>query len=351
MVNYMRYVAFLTLLFIHYCSMSRSIYRMSSDEIPRITTRWLGEKKTYTLQHPNLEVGPLFTNYDPSYLAEHAFPEIFIQPRNIEHAPVDGSDLAKILENFLKELQSSNSLRAHYKDVIILKKKDYNPRSHTGMIIVKFRKYPFIAKISLETPSSFVSPFSKGFEPAIFFMMGSINRHISGFLRIKNAEAIRSFIAQSPYWSARVDVPRKWFWQPKYQRCIEVTSSNMGSQQHRIVIPSVYAIIADAITPDHCFCLFNREDRLKALEFCHYVGIRVDLHIDNFMVEQGSGILILVDTEHFPSMVGLRDEFSFSSYGDWYWKLSYKGFFDCFGRTKDVRKKYQSSDERLILSC
>lgn len=342
---------FYTLLIVSCSLLSRSIYRRASDKLPRITTRWLGEERTYTLQHPNLEVGPLFTNYDPDYLAQHLFPEHYIDARDSAQPPIYGQEVIKILEAFVKELQSANAIRAHYKDVVILKKKDYNPRSHTGLIIVKFKKYPLVAKLFMETPASFASPFSKGFEPAIFFMMGSINRHLSGFLRIRNSEVIRDFIAQSPYWSVRVDIPRKWFWQPKDQRWIEVISSNLGSQSHRTVIPSVYAIIADAITPHHCFEIFNREDRLKALEFCHYVGIRVDPHINNFMVEEGTNKLIIVDTEHFPSMVGLRESFTFDSYGDWYTKLSCKGFVDCFGRTKDVRKKIQASDARLVLDC
>lgn len=348
----MRYI-FCTFLIVSCPVIARSIYRMGSDSLPRITTRWVDENRTYTLQHPNLEVGPLFTNYDPDYLADYSFPEDLIASRN--HKPdeplIAGSEVIKILETFVQELQSTTAIRAHYKDVIIIKKKDYNPRSHTGLIIVKLKKYPFVAKLFMETPSSFVSPFSKGFEPAIFFMMGSINRHISGFLRIKNAEVIRMFIDESAYWSARVDIPRKWFWQPHNQRLIDVTSDNLGTHQHHIVIPSVYAIIADAITPDHHFQIFNKEHRAKALEFCHFVGIRVDPHINNFMIEQGTGKLILVDTEYFPSMVGLRESFSFESYGDWYIQLSCKGFVDCFGRTKDVRKYIQYSDERLVLDC
>ena len=50
-------------------------------------------------------------------------------------------------------------------------------------------------------------------------------------------------------------------------------------------------------------------------------------------------------------MVGLREPFKFESYVDWYFELSYKGFFDCFGRTKDVRKKIQHADHRLVLDC
>lgn len=345
----MRYI--LCICLVVNCSLiARSIYRTASDKLPRITTRWSDSNRTYTLQHPNLEVGPLFTNYDPDYLASYAFPEGVVVSRHDEIS-IQGAEVIKILEEFVKELQGSTAIRAHYKHVVIIKKKDYNPRSHTGLIIVKLKKYPFVVKLFMETPASFVSPFSKGFEPAIFFMMGSINRHISGFLRIKNAEVIRDFISDSPYWSTRVDIPRKWFWQPQHQRWIDITSAQLGSREHHIVIPSVYAVIADAIIPDQEFQIFNREHRSKALEFCHFVGIRVDPHINNFMIEQGSGKLILVDTEYFPSMVGLREAFVFESYGDWYVKLSCKGFIDCFGRTKDVRRRIQYSDERLVLDC
>ena len=104
---------------------ARSIYRMSSRDLPRITTRWSDEERTYTLQHPNLEVGPIFTNYDPEYLAQHYFPEEWILARHHtpDSMPIEGAQIIRILEAFVAELQSSTSLRAHYRDVIVIKKK------------------------------------------------------------------------------------------------------------------------------------------------------------------------------------------------------------------------------------
>lgn len=330
---------------------ARSIYRLSSQEIPRLTIRWRGDQQVHILQHQNLEVGPMFTNYDHDYLHSHTLPEGLIAPRDPSVPAFSGADVIKVLEKFVEELRKSYKLRAQYDDVIIIKKKDYNPRSHAGLIIVKLKKYPVVAKIFIESPASFASPFSKGLEPTVFFMMGSINRHMSGFLRIKNAETIRELIAQDPYWNTRVDIPRKWFWTPEHQQFLEISSNNLGTREHRVTLPSVYAVIADAIVPDEHFNILNKNHRAKALELCHFLGIRVDPHINNFMIEKGSKKLILVDTEHFPSMVGLREPFVFDTYGDWYCKLVGKGFVDIFGRTKPVRKAIQGTDNRLVLEC
>jgi hypothetical protein len=204
----------------------------------------------------------------------------------------------------------------------------------------------------MENPESFVCPFSKGFEPIVFFMMsGGGTRFLSGFSRLKNREVIKAHLLQSDLWRHTVDLPRKWFWQPQQQRWFQVLTENLGTKTHSIVLPSVYAIVCDAINSSSHFKILNENNRKQALALCHYLGIRVDPHIKNFMLESETGLLVLVDSEHFPTMVGLREPFIFENYRAWYAQLCYKGLCDCFIRPKYIRKALQASDTRTILPC
>ncbi len=330
----------------------RDVRRHSAQMVPGISARWIDDDTIYTLRHPNLELGPLFSHYNPDYLSQYIFPEGVVQPRYSHDAPIVGAEVYALLEDLVSCLERNTRYAFTHPEFVVLKSRDYNPRTHSGLIILRFKRFPLVVKLFMETPRTFVSPFSKGFEPSIFFMMGGgINRYLSGYARIENASYILEQIHKDPYWSSCCDVPRKWIWQPCHQRFFILQSHNLGSYDRVITLPSVYGIICDAIESDESCKIFNKAHRKRALSFAHYLGIRVDPHIDNFMIEKGTGKLVLVDTEHFPTMVGLREPLQFNSYFEWYTKLSWKGFFDCFGRTKAERKRLQSADESSILSC
>jgi hypothetical protein len=331
---------------------ARSIYRPSARELPAISTRWIDGGETYMLRHPNLELGPLFKHYKPDYLKQHALPIDAIPARLPHGTPIPGAQIHQLLEDLITALQQNTRHAFTHPEFTVLKNRDYNPRTQSGNIIVKFKKYPLVAKIFMETPPSFVSPFSKGFEPSVFFMMGGgVNRYLSGLGRIENAEYIRQAIQAHPHLKATCDVPRKWIWFPRQQRFFTLQSHNLGSCDQVITLPSVYVIVCDAIESNESFNILNKKHRTCALEFSHCVGIRVDPHISNFMVEQETGLIVIVDTEPFTVMVGLREELKFDNYFEWYTKLSCKGFVDCFGRTKDKRLQLQHADSSSILFC
>jgi len=311
--------------------------------------------KVYRLFHNNLEVGPIFEQYDRDYFLNHILPDGKIQVRIQDDAlknDILGSDLKALLEDLIQEILSLDYRCSKYKNFIVLKQRDFNPKTHAGLIILKFKKYPFVVKIFMETPATFVSPFSKGFEPMIFFIMGSgINRYLSGFSRLKNAEKIREIIAKSSTWKDRVDVPRKWFWEPKDQKWFEVRSENMGTHEHTVKLPSTYAIICDAIDIDTSLDIFDTDHRKLGMELSHFLGVRIDPHITNFVIEKRTNKIIIVDTEHFPTMVGLREPLEFESYPEWYWQLMQKCFHDGFLRSKEKRLTIQYRDETGIIAC
>ena len=145
----------------------------------------------------------------------------------------------------------------------MLKDSDFNSRSVSGLIILKFKEYPFVLKLFIKTPETFVKPLSEGMIPRFFFRMGGgINRHLSGFTRVKNLEEIRKKIEANPEWNELIDTPRKWFWLPKNPRWIEVRSKNIGpSGELKTELPAMYGIVADFIENDKSFSLWNTEDR------------------------------------------------------------------------------------------
>jgi len=51
--------------------------------------------------------------------------------------------------------------------------------------------------------------------------------------------------------------------------------------------------------------------------------------------------IVLIDTEHFPTMVGLERTGTCQDYLSWYLDLSWKMVKDSFGRTKKIRKQHQ----------
>lgn len=198
-------------------------------------------------------------------------------------------------------------------------------------------------KLFIKTPETFAKPLSEGLIPRFFYRMGGgINRHLSGFTRVKNLEEIDKKIDASREWSGLIDTPRKWFWLPEKPLWIEMRSKNIGnSGELKTELPAIYAIIADYIESEKTFSLTNRADRAFGLKFAHYLENRVDAHMDNFIVEKSTGVVVLIDTEHFPTMVGLKEPIIYDDYPTWYRKLSSKCFNDIFLRNKHIRRSMQ----------
>ena len=251
----------------------------------------------------------------------------------IKKKKVVGQVLHDLIEKLVVEIKEH---KTSFTDFKVLKKRDFNARTCSGLIIVKFKEYPFVVKLFMETPESFVQPFTKGWQPVCFFMMGGgVNRYLTGFTRFRNLEKIRDCILKDPEWAERIDTPRKWFWIPDTCRWFQMRSKNMGSyDQYRINLPCVYAIIADAVSVDKCFTLFNKNHRQTTMRLTQYLGNRIDPHIDNFMPEKDTNKIIIADTELFAVMVGLKKPLNFTNYKSWYLKLTLKSLQDMLFRSK-----------------
>jgi len=323
---------------------ARSIHRTKSEPLPTVTTNWLHDKShTFIAKSSHYEEYPIFKVFDYDYCLSHTLPKEGIAYRCEPKVTVSGEELNVCIEGLLEEIRSQ---KKEFKDFHLLTKKNFNRSKRCGLMILKFKKYPFVIKLFVETPESFLNSSCKGLDNIWFFSLsGGANRHISGLTRLRNLETIREHIQNSPRWSAIMDLPRKWFWLPKHTQWIEINGKNIGpSGICKTIIPGTYAIIADAIESDQRLSVFNSHAYSSlTLEFCSSLHLALDAHLDNFMIEKSSGKMVIIDTEHFPSFVGLKDPnpTGFSSYYAWYGYLGQKFISETFFRTKNMRKKAQ----------
>ena len=315
---------------------ARSIYRPFDLQMPSITASWVSDKKKHTLRKYYLEEYSLFQLFDKEFFESHLLPDEPILFRNGSNKFVTKEKLTKQIDYLLQEIKAGKRTFTYFS---ILQSKDYNFKKSSGLLILKSNDFPFVIKLFIETPDSFVNPFDKGIEPIfVFFMGGGINRHLLGFTRIKNREIIQKRLKEST-WANLIDIPRKWHWVPKNTKWIEIVGKNIGSSEHQMIrFPGTYCIIADAIQAERTPSLFNSFDTKMALDLCNYLDIWIDPHMKNFMIERGTGKFIIVDTEHFPSFVGLREKTTFASYSKWYFYLAGKCWKNAFMQTKKERR-------------
>jgi len=317
---------------------SRSIHRKYNSKIPCIESNWVKKKsKSYFLRSSYLAKDPIFTIFDKKFFNDHMLPDV-INFRYDKSKYVKNKTLSKLIEHVIEEIKQKKRKFTHF---TILRRSDFNRRKKSGLIILKFKKYPFVVKIFMEKPKSFARPYSKGLYPKFFFVMGSgVNRHLMGFTRIKNLLKIQKLISADPYWSKQIETPRKWFWLPKNAKEIELVGTNIiKNRKIKTVIPGTYCIIADAIElKNKTFSIFNKSARQKCMKLCNFLSIAVDPHIDNFLLEKNSEKIVIVDTEHFPTLVGYKDLQSFNGYTSWIAQLTKKCIGDLFLRSKANRK-------------
>ncbi len=321
--------------------LSRSVFRLRSPLEPSITARWQGDNLGHTLVHSHLQEGPYFNLFDQNYFFSHLLPSGSISFRNNPDKTVTGKQLSLLVEELLQEVEQK---KTHYRHFTILKRRDFNTHDQTGLIIAKFNDYPFVLKIFIETPKSFVEPLSKGFETTgLFLLGGGITRHLSGFTRIKNLERLQKKVQTDPYWSKIVEFPRKWYWLPQNPRWMEITGKNMGPEKERTTtIPAIYGLICDYIQVERMYSLLNHEDRKIAMQLSNFLEQQIDPHINNYAVEKETKKIVPIDTEHFPTMVGYDVPPPCNNYVQWYCQLGFKMIMDTMTRSKAHRRMIQA---------
>lgn len=278
----------------------RSIHRAIDPMIPSITVYDNQQPQLkYTLADSHIKRFPLFEAYNESYLNSKKLPDELITFRNCPEKTVLGKELSNQLENLLAQILAG---KTEFNDFIILKKRDFNFKTKCGLIVLKFKKFPFVAKFFIENPKSLARPFSKGLFPMGMFVMGGSNRHLNGFTRIKNMENIKIKIAESSVWANKLSLPRKWFWTPQQSRWLHIDARNLGGyQQESTKFPAIYAIIADEIIAAPPT---SGKNGIRNLAICRDLDFAIDPHYDNFVIEAQTQKLVMYDTEHFPTLIG-----------------------------------------------
>lgn len=327
---------------------ARSFFRKKDKDIPQITIGWKHSKKTISLTNWALTEYPIFNVFSGAgydFFYNHLLPTDFVNDIHNPEKPINCRALNSCIELLLKELRKHKKEYAHF---VVLQDKNFNYKQRCGLLVLRFKNYPFVLKLFMETPKSFIDPYCKGFENQFFFYMsGGVNRHVAGLTRIKNLELVRQQIDDHPRWNGKVKTPRKWYWLPKRHRWMKINGYNIGGKDEiSTLMPSVYAIIADTIdTKEDAPLLSYQKKSELIMELCMDLHLFVDPHADNFVIKHQKDIddyhLSIVDTEHFPSMVGLKEEPFFSNHLEWLVYLGAKYFQDAFLQTKNDRRTAQ----------
>ena len=358
---YVLHSFFLLVLTIYNTILGRSPLRPPEKNLPEIRVYTSNNAKTYMLKDSHLEEYPLFV-FDKKHFFDNILPTQKITYINNEHfspkyvtGGVNGTHLAQLAQTALDEVKQK---KKHFTHFHVLQTKNFNRKHQCGLLVLEYKDYPFVLKLFVEHAHTFVDYHCKGIEPIVFFYMNHCpsTRHTAGLTRIKNRTAVLNKLAQHPYWSKQsIIIPRKWFWLPQKEPWLQVTGKNIGSKkQLKTTLPAVYGIIADKMdmkTNRHALQL--REKKKIAMQLCNDLYLLIDPHITNYHFVHNKdktriGITIC-DTEHFPSIVGLKEPKQCKSHSAWYLFLAGKCTNDMLFRTKNRRITAQTEQHKMMI--
>lgn len=322
----------------------RSPFRKKDPKKPEITICWKHSPIEVTHANWVYKKYPLFDAFNKDFFYSHLFPSTTI-PSVSGDKQFDCRMINYAINHLLSEIKKHKKSYTYFE---VLKDRNFNYRKKCGLLILRFKHYPLVLKLFMETPKTFIDPYCKGFENQFFFYMsGGNNRHIAGLTRIKNLELVQQQIAQNPQWKDIITLPRKWYWLPKKPRWITIKGTNIGDEKLITTdLPGTYAIIADQLdTTEELHTLSAQDKSELIMQLCMDLHLFVDPHADNFIIkyrkETNDFTINIVDTEHFPSMVGLKEEPFFNNHLEWFVYLGAKFFQDAFLQTKNSRLQAQ----------
>jgi hypothetical protein len=340
-----KYFFVLNILFLYWSlDAKRSPLRTQDKYSPRLSVRWADEPqgKTHTMSDSHIEEYPIFTIFNKEKFETNLLPQAAIPFRDNAEMNVDGKTLSDLCQELVDEVFHK---KRRFTNFTIIQNKNFSRRHKCGLLVVKFKNYPFVVKLFIEDPKTFINYWWKGFEPVFFWNMGrGAGRHLSGLTRIENRKNIEKHLAFNPFKDVAIEIPRKWFWTPQNNRFIHIDGYNIGNGKTLSTqLPSIYAIIADAIDTKHETILSHEQTKHLSIELCNHLDLIVDPHATNFVFKQcpqtNALKIIIIDTEYFPLIVGLKEKKKFKSYEEWYLFLSGKCFKDMFCRTKYERRR------------
>src|SRR5579872_4696036 len=130
---------------------------------------------------------------------------------------------------------------------------------------------------------------------------------------------------------------------PQNSENITIKGINIADYPLETTLPSVYAIVADAIETDKEIPIDLKKKKRMVMQLCNDLQIYIDPHFNNYFFLQDKKLnkfkIVIVDTEHFPTMVGLKYKKHFRNHHAWYMYLASKCTYDMFFQTKQMMKK------------
>lgn len=325
----------------------RSIHRAPNPTIPYITVTasnqeyagmWVKSRKkqkTNKFQNKFLRLKTLKKPFENSNLKKHILPHGNIKYRKTD-ATVHTNILKEQNEFVLQEILQGEKSFTHF---IVLADDDFNYTNYSGFIVLKYKDFPFVLKLFIEHPHTFIDPLNKGFKASCLFVLNGNMRHLSGFTRIHNLETARKALSKDPEYRYYLDFPRKWYWIPKSQPYLTIDWHDQHHHHHETIkLPGIYGIVCDYIEADK---KIQQQEihtlRQISVDVGNYLHNIIDSHVDNFVPEKNSNKIVIIDTEHFPTMVGLDREMSANGYIQWHLELTGKYLKTAFLRPKQKR--------------
>lgn len=331
---------------------ARSVHRKIDTSTPWISSHWKGHHRAYINADSRYDEYPLFScqQYLDDLIQNHTLPLHLELPDKDNLVVINRTVLNQLLEELVREvLRKKNK----FKNFIVLQNKNFNRRKTCGLLVLKSKQYPFVVKLFLETPKTFINPFCKGFEPIfLHYMSNGANRHVSGLTRIANRQYVLDKIDKNPYWQNRITIPRKWFWMPQRVSWIELNGHNIGEHKNiSAFFPSVYAIVAESIDTHQREGFEDRKSEI-VMELCNDLDTVIDPHITNFIVKEDpiskKPLITIIDTEHFPTMLGLDQAVFFNDHFSWIAYLASKCLKDIYFRPKSSRNEQLRKKKHIL---
>lgn len=334
---------------------SRSIRRPVDSSIPTISVTpsdrqiadtWHPHKKNkskaaqkkHVLTSPYLRLNPIkhvMSTFTSPFFKDHYLPQDQHLSFRNNLGSVDTKILEDLAQQLVEEIKDRKRVFSHF---TILKSLDFNWKTLSGLIVLKYKNYPFVIKLSIEHAHTMVDPYSKGYQSKFIFVLGGNIRHLSNFTRISNLEKIKNIVIYSPYYLNNIDFPRKWYWLPNNGYNLEIIwHESPYKSEERFSIPSIYAVISDYIDIDETYP--QPELNKMAMKIATDTEFLIDPHAGNTVVEKGSTRYTLIDTENFRIMTGLNRTMKSKKYLGWLLELSNNCITIYSARTKKDRIK------------
>lgn len=329
---------------------SRSSLRLPDQAVPSITIRpsnrtiaetWYARKtdnktrikSVHTLKNPYLRINPIQKGFDQDFFKKHYIPSNEMLQFHDQSGSVSTNILEEKAQDLIAEIKAGQSI---FTDFTILKDRDFNYKQLCGLLVVKYKDYPFVLKLSIEHPHTIVKPYGKSFEAKFVFIIGGNIRHLTNFTRISNLENIKKIVMFNPYYLKNINFPRKWYWQPKNNYNLEITwNQSIYRDKELFIIPSIYAVISDYIDIDTSYP--QTELNKIAMKIATDTDFLIDPHAGNVVVEKDSTQYTLLDTENFRLMTGLDHTLNSKKYISWFFELSANCLKTYAGRSKKER--------------